>query len=91
MGEDDLGLKSYYYNSYTYYSGSYYNYYYGNYYGGSSAASDLFWLLILLCCIPVYICIKCKANQQHHAEHHSDDYKEPSVNNDASVTATYFT
>lgn len=46
--------------SYSYYSGGYYNYYYGSYYGGSSAGETLFWLLLLLCCIPVYLVIKCK-------------------------------
>ena len=82
-----------------YYYDQCYDYYYRSYYyNGSSAMSDFLWFLIILVCVPIYLCMRCfgciKANDGHTethtvttVEYNDDGFKDCST---PATTAVYY-
>ena len=87
-----------------YYYDTCYDYYYRSYYyNGSSAMSDFLWFLIILVCVPIYLCMRCfgciKSNNGHsHTEtsshtvvYNDDGFKDCSTaTQGATTTAVYY-
>ena len=79
-------------NCYDY---TYKQYYYRSYYG-NDAASNFFWLLVLLICGPIYCCLRCGGCIKHGSNHSEssttdDHYKSASSSTPVDATVTQVT